>query len=195
MVMPIFYCQNFILSNVLVVNNKFFRHRPSFLIAPYCFRFLFIFYTCVLLSPFLFSFLSARPFHCYWFTYTGLEIPFNLVFTNFFAKQKDAEELFITNILNLLQKNSPLLTAKADLLFANKLINWVELFSTKATTAKQVPIEAIVTYINQNLSLPHLLQDVSNHFAYCEKHVRNIFKKNMGGSPKQYILNTKINLV
>ena len=130
-------------------------------------------------------------FHCYWFTYTGLDIPFNTVFT-FSAAPENTEELFITNILKLLQKNSPLLTAKADFLFANKLINWIELFSQKNSKSKQVPIEAIVTYINQNISLPHLLQDVSNHFAYCEKHLRNIFKKNMGVSPKQYILDIKM---
>lgn len=130
-------------------------------------------------------------FHCYWFTYTGLEIPFDTVFS-IPAVHEDTEESFVTDILNRLQTNFPFYTAKADFLFANKLMNWIELFSQQTPRSKQIPIEAIVTYIAQNLSQPHLLQDVSTHFAYCEKHLRNIFKKNMGISPKQYVLNMKM---
>ncbi len=130
-------------------------------------------------------------FHCFWFTYNGFTLPFNTVFTINSLSEKTQFQ-FMENILALLKQNTNMSALKADSYFTLKLLEWLEPFDRKSSDHTKNLVQAIIAYIEQNLSTPISIRSLSAHFNYSEKYLRHIFKQQTGTSPKQYILNTKM---
>ncbi len=130
-------------------------------------------------------------FHCFWFMYSGLTLPFNTIL-NIDSLSEKTQFQFMENLLNLLKKGTYISTLKADTYFTLKILEWLDPFDIINSEYTKNLVQAIITYIEQNLSTPISMSDLSSHFNYSEKYLRYIFKQHTGESPKQYILKLKI---
>lgn len=127
-------------------------------------------------------------FHCYWFQYFGLEIPLNYRLS---ITPNGEEDDTINEIIDLLNKhdyNSNLLANSKFMIF---LLNVKNQINDDSLNDKDY-IKEIIQYICVNSTSNIKIKDVAKEFGYCEKHLRNLIKKYIGMSPKQYLL--KINL-
>lgn len=131
---------------------------------------------------------TSWHYHCYWFSISGFELTLNKPVKN----TSGGDDEFINEIIGLLKENSPYSVMLANSMMLHKLIVWKGLFKEYENKHEPKVLAEIKKYINLNIDNDLKLSELAQNFNYCEKHIRNLFKKHTGFAPKEYINNAKL---
>jgi AraC-like DNA-binding protein len=121
----------------------------------------------------------------------NLDLPFYQIFN---IKQSKKDDDVIYSIIRLLSFDNYYTIGQANALCQVILFRWLE-SSNSTLNFSEIQYKTIkeaVYYINQNLDQRIKVSDLASKFNFSEKHFRNLFIKATGMSPKQYILNSKL---
>lgn len=137
---------------------------------------------------------SSSPqwhFHCYWFAKSEIGLPYERVFD--YPQSEEQSNSFAKSLIALLNSRN-----RYSLLEANARFS-ITVFSFLATLgegkdAPQIPakFQAIFAHINASFYTSETLEEIAKAHGYCEKQLRNLFKRYMGITPKQYILHQRV---
>ena len=130
-------------------------------------------------------------FLCFWFFPHNITLPMNRAFdiVDMDVEKEDAEA---TKIISLLQTRLDNKIHYANAYFFCRLSTLLEQSNTHTNNKTNLLIEQIVSYINSHLEEDLRVSSLSQKFFYCEKYIRQIFKKRFNVTPKQYINKVKL---
>lgn len=128
-------------------------------------------------------------FHCYWFVKSELELPVYSVL----PYQSGDGCSFITQILTYLSEENAYGAPLANNLFTAKVLSFL---TSQARLAPDQQGErkflSILNYVKASIYTNESLESIAARFGYCEKQLRNLFRKYMGVAPKQYLIQAKV---
>ena len=129
-------------------------------------------------------------FICYWFFPYNLTLPIDQVIEidDMNIQEEDTES---TKIISLLQTRLENKIHYANAYFFCRFSALLECFN-ETKNKRDILIEQIISYINTHLDDDLRLSTLSQKFFYCEKYIRQIFKKRFNLTPKQYINKIKL---
>ncbi len=129
-------------------------------------------------------------FYCVWFYGKNIPITFYKPFQ--ITPPENHEERMKEIIFNA-KKTDYLESSKANGLALNFVCDLIQLANSTAlpNTHPQF-ITDVEEYINNNLFENLRVSDLAKQFGFCENHFCNVFKKHFKTTPKQYILEKKI---
>lgn len=130
-------------------------------------------------------------FHCYWFAKSDISLPYGRVFS--YSKEEAQSTSFVLNIIRLLNSRNKYSLLEANSLFSSAVFSLLATLS-ETDYALQIPekFRNILSDINGLLHSHKTLEEIAKDHGYCEKQLRNLFKRYMGSTPKQYILLQKV---
>ncbi len=129
-------------------------------------------------------------FNCYWFKSYGINVPSNICVKNS-NLDLEKEEQNVNKIIELGKTNVPENIFMANALFQYRLLRYIQAFKL-STSEKTLFFNKVLYYINSNITKKINISNIAKHFNYSEKHLRTIFKQYLNTSPKQYILDRKL---
>ena len=131
-------------------------------------------------------------FYCHLFFINNLSLPFEKVFH---VEQLPNQRSRTEQIIRYLNNNDYFYLCRANGLGQAMLCEL--LINTNSTYHNEEPyrhqIQKIIFYINQHVNENIPIGDLAAQCNICEKHFRDIFLKQTGVTPKQYILTAKMN--
>jgi len=68
------------------------------------------------------------------------------------------------------------------------------LHETHGKESDRLQIHGIMEYINDNISSPLTIEEISGHFGYSHDYVAKMFKEQFGITIKQYVINRKLSV-
>ena len=152
-----------------------------------------IFWGNVLSISYIKSIGNIWKFHCYWFQSYGIDVPNNLLVSDpHFDLQK--ELISIDKIISLGNMGTIENIYLANTLFQYRLLRYLRSYNKKSPHKSSV-FNEIVCYINTNLTKKLQISSIASHFHFSEKHIRTIFKQESNCTPKEYIINRKLEQV
>lgn len=134
---------------------------------------------------------SEWDFYCIWFYLNG-DLP--QTFTPMSLPELQNERNIFLEIIRLLNCGSKNYLPQANGLGLYLLgeIQTSLLRSSNNTSSNRIIQEAIL-YINQNINQPLTVKALARHYHVSEKHFRYLFLREMGVTPKHYIVTVKLN--
>lgn len=130
---------------------------------------------------------NHAEFVCFHFQLFNYKLP---LYKPFKMNTREKELVVTRRILRLLQKQTPLEIGSANALFMELLFDWLRTIRPSETTAAPYldAMKEAELYINEHIEDTELnVTFLAKKFNFCETHFRNLFKRNVGTPPKQYI--------
>ena len=116
----------------------------------------------------------------------------NIDFSKNIIENTNLYNQFLQLCENIFSDKSILEKEELIINFIAKLYNKYK--TKKTTTQDNTLVKDIQNYIDNNYQNDLLINDISNEFLITSSHIIRIFKKELGMTPYQYILNKRVNL-
>ena len=130
-------------------------------------------------------------FICYWFFPHNITLPSNrlIELDDMNVEEENAEA---TKIISLLQTRLENKIHYANAYFFCRISALLEQMTSSTEKKGDSLLDRIILYINTHLEEDIHVSTLSQEFFYCEKYIRQLFKKRFNLTPKQYINKIKL---
>lgn len=128
-------------------------------------------------------------FTCNWFIAQSISIPVNELYALYLDVQAENDETDF--IIRLFQTQIDHKIHYANSYFCCRLLNFLEKISHHSLNGSEF-IDQVLLYINRHIEEDVKIKDIADYFHYSKKHIHHLFKTSLNTTPKQFIINIKL---
>lgn len=129
-------------------------------------------------------------FYIHWFYIKNFSLPYYEIF-NFPISEEESK--ISQQIIELLRNHDYTASGIANSLMQINIFRWLKQIDDVNKQKGPNVLDEIIQYINTNLSAQLTISQIATKFYYSDKYIRILFNKNLGISPKKYILQLLMN--